>query len=56
MTKSRGGVVAAGILCAIAGTIALWCGPLALATSAMHTSGAQPAHAIAHVTGRAHSS
>jgi hypothetical protein len=39
MTSLRGRTVAAGILCAVAGTIALWCGPLAAATGALHSGG-----------------
>jgi hypothetical protein len=41
MRKHPGRVIAAGILCSIAATFALWSGPLASASSALHTSTAQ---------------
>jgi hypothetical protein len=47
MAVLRGGTVAAGILCAIAGTIALWCGPLASATGALHSGTQSTVHAAA---------
>ena len=40
-------MVAAGILCAVAGTIALWCGPLAAATGALHSGGQSTVHSTA---------
>jgi len=46
-----GGLVSAGILCAIAATVTLWSGPLAAASGALHTSAQQPAHsAVARPT------
>lgn len=41
MRKHPGRVIAAGMLCSIAATVALWSGPLASASSALHTSTAQ---------------
>lgn len=37
MTLHKGRVVAAGILCALAATVALWSGPLAAASATLHT-------------------
>ena len=51
MAILRGGTLAAGILCAIAASIALWCGPLAAATGALH-SGTQ---STVHAAGATHS-
>jgi hypothetical protein len=45
MAVLRGGTIAAGILCVIAGTIALWCGPLASATGALHSDTQSTVHA-----------
>jgi hypothetical protein len=42
--------VAAGLLCAVAATVALWSGPLLSASSAMHSS---PAAATATSTAQA---
>jgi hypothetical protein len=36
--KHPGRALAVGILCAIAATVTLWSGPLASASSALHTS------------------
>jgi hypothetical protein len=41
MRKHRGRVIAAGILCSIAATVTLWSGPLASASSALHSSATQ---------------
>jgi hypothetical protein len=38
MRKHPGRVIAAGILCAIAATVALWSGPLESASGALHSS------------------
>jgi hypothetical protein len=51
MRTHVGGLVSAGILCAIAATVTLWSGPLAAASGALHTSAQQPAHsAVARPT------
>jgi hypothetical protein len=41
MRKHPGPVIAAGILCSIAATVALWSGPLASASDALHSSATQ---------------
>ena len=41
MKNHPGRVIAAGILCSIAATVALWSGPLASASSALRTSATQ---------------
>jgi hypothetical protein len=46
MRTHVGGMVSAGILCAIAATVALWSGPLTAASSALHTSAQQPVHVV----------
>ena len=38
MRNHPGRVIAAGILCSIAATVALWSGPLASASGALHSS------------------
>ncbi len=38
MRNFRGGAIAAGVLCAIAATVAVWSGPLASATAELHTA------------------
>lgn len=43
MRNYRGGAIAAGILCSIAATIAVWSGPLAAASGALHSNAAAPA-------------
>jgi hypothetical protein len=43
-----GRTIAAGILCAIAATVGVWSGPLASATSALHSSGASASHVAFH--------
>lgn len=50
MRRVRGRAIAAGVLCAVAATVALWSGPLEAASGALH-SGAPagaPAISIAH--------
>ena len=42
MRVHKGRAVAAGILCAIAATVAVWSGPLFAASSALHASGQAP--------------
>ena len=42
MRVHKGRAVAAGILCAIAATVAVWSGPLFAASSALHASGEAP--------------
>jgi hypothetical protein len=44
MRVHKGRAVAAGILCAIAATVAVWSGPLFAASSALHASGQAPVH------------
>jgi hypothetical protein len=53
MRNYTGGAIAAGILCSIAATIAVWSGPLATASGALHSNAAPPASvgAVTH-TGR----
>jgi hypothetical protein len=41
MRNHRGRVIAAGILCAMAATVAVWSGPLASASGALHSSATQ---------------
>jgi hypothetical protein len=41
MRKRPGRMIAAGILCSIAATVALWSGPLASASGALHSSATQ---------------
>ena len=48
MRMHKGKAVAAGILCAVAGTVAVWSGPLFAASSALHASVAPPAHTVGH--------
>jgi hypothetical protein len=50
MRVHKGRAVAAGILCAIAATVAVWSGPLFAASSALHASGQAPAHGVSHNT------
>jgi hypothetical protein len=44
LTLHKGRVVASGILCAVAATVAVWSGPLAAASGALHSSVSVPAH------------
>jgi hypothetical protein len=44
VTVHKGRVVAAGILCAVAATVAVWSGPLAAASGALHSSAPVAAH------------
>lgn len=48
LALSPGRTIAAGFLCAVAATVALWSGPLASASSALHTSDTPPAHGAMH--------
>ncbi|HWD54842.1 MAG TPA: hypothetical protein VG346_06955 [Acidimicrobiales bacterium] len=48
MHVHKGRAVAAGLLCAIAATVAVWSGPLFAATGALHASTAVPAHVVGH--------
>jgi hypothetical protein len=48
MGINKGRVVAAGLLCAIAATVAVWSGPLFAASSALHASSQPPAHTVSH--------
>jgi hypothetical protein len=41
MRNHPGRVIAAGILCSIAATVALWSGPLASVSGALHSSATQ---------------
>ncbi|HEY6474082.1 MAG TPA: hypothetical protein VIY26_14405 [Acidimicrobiales bacterium] len=45
MRVHKGRAVAAGILCAIAATVAVWSGPLFAASSSLHAGGQAQAHA-----------
>ena len=44
----KGRAAAAGVLCAIAATVAVWSGPLFAASSALHASGQPTVHAVSH--------
>jgi hypothetical protein len=44
MRVHKGRVAAAGLLCAIAGTVAVWSGPLFAASSALHGSSQAQVH------------
>ncbi len=48
MRVHKGRAVAAGLLCAIAATVAVWSGPLFAATGALHGSSQTPAPAASH--------
>lgn len=50
MRNYRGGAIGAGILCSIAATIAVWSGPLAAASGALHSNAAASAQvgAVTH--------
>jgi hypothetical protein len=41
-----GRVVAVGLLCSVAATVAVWSGPLASASGALHSSAPTPAQVI----------
>jgi hypothetical protein len=43
-----GRTIAVGLLCAVAATVSVWSGPLASASSALHSSGATPTHVALH--------
>jgi hypothetical protein len=44
MRMHKGKTAAAGILCAVAATVAVWCGPLLAASGALHAQGQAPTH------------
>jgi hypothetical protein len=46
MRRLRGKAIAAGILCAVAATIALWSGPLESASGALHAGAAAGASVV----------
>lgn len=48
LALTPGRTIATGLLCAVAATVAVWSGPLASATSALHTSSTTPAHVALH--------
>ena len=48
MSVNKGRAAAAGLLCAIAATVAVWSGPLFSASSALHASSQPPAHTVSH--------
>ena len=48
MRINRGRAAAAGLLCAIAATVAVWSGPLFAASSALHATGQTPAQTVGH--------
>jgi len=48
MSVNKGRVAAAGLLCAIAATVAVWSGPLFSASSALHASSQPPMHTVSH--------
>jgi hypothetical protein len=45
MRRCKGRVIAAGILCSAAATVAVWSGPLAAASGALHSNTALPVQA-----------
>jgi hypothetical protein len=47
MRLHKGKAIAAGILCAVAATVALWSGPLASASGALHSGTSAAVHASA---------
>jgi len=48
-----GRMIAAGLLCAVAATVGVWSGPLAAATSALHSSDVPATHVALHGHGEA---
>jgi hypothetical protein len=54
MRVHRGRAVAAGLLCAVAATIAVWSGPLLSASSAMHSGAASSVAASIQPHGQTH--
>jgi hypothetical protein len=48
MRVHKGRAVAAGILCAIAATVAVWSGPMLAASGALHASSQAPAHTVSN--------
>ena len=46
MRIHKGRAAAAGILCAVAATVAVWSGPLFAASSSLHASGQPSAHTV----------
>jgi hypothetical protein len=48
MHVHKGRAVAAGLLCAIAATVAVWSGPLFAATGSLHANSQAPAPAVSH--------
>jgi hypothetical protein len=48
MHINKGRAAAAGLLCAIAATVAVWSGPLFAASSALHASSQPLAHTVSH--------
>ncbi len=40
MRRHKGRTIAAGILCSVAATVAVWSGPLAAASGALHSNAA----------------
>jgi hypothetical protein len=48
MRVHKGRAAAAGLLCAIAATVAVWSGPLFAATGALHASSEATAHVASH--------
>ena len=54
MRVHRGRAVAAGLLCAVAATVAVWSGPLLSASSAMHSGAASNVTASIKPHGQTH--
>jgi hypothetical protein len=52
MRINKGRAVAAGLLCAVAATVAVWSGPLFAASSALHASSQSPAQTVSHTPAR----
>jgi hypothetical protein len=48
MRVHKGRVAAAGLLCAIAATVAVWSGPLFAASGALHANSQAQAHTVSH--------
>jgi hypothetical protein len=53
LALSPGRTIAAGFLCAVAATVAVWSGPLASATSALHSSDVTHTHVAVHASSQA---
>jgi hypothetical protein len=48
MRINKGRAAAAGLLCAVAATVAVWSGPLFAASSALHAGSQPPEQTVSH--------